>query len=121
MSPSCPHRAMTRQNDGPGRSEECHNSGIEIVPSIDRTDWIEPIWKMLWSNKALLAVLWEMNPGHPNLLPASFEPPRDGSYIRKPLLAREGANITVVKDGRVIAETGGDYGEEGFIYQALYD
>ena len=24
--------------------------------------WIEPVWKMLWSNKALLAVLWELFP-----------------------------------------------------------
>jgi len=95
--------------------------GPRIAECYGAMQWIEPIWKMLWSNKALLAVLWEMAPGHPNLLPASFEPPRDGSYIRKPLLAREGANVTVVKDGRVIAETGGEYGEEGFIYQALYD
>lgn len=26
-----------------------------------RTCWIEPAWKMLLSNKALLAVLWELN------------------------------------------------------------
>ena len=95
--------------------------GPHIAECYDAMQWIEPVWKMLWSNKALLAVLWEMAPGHPNLLPAYFEPLRDGSYVRKPLLAREGANVTVVKDGRVIAETGGDYGEEGFIYQALYD
>ncbi len=35
-----------------------------------RTQWIEPIWKMLWSNKALLAVLWELYPDHDLLLPA---------------------------------------------------
>ena len=29
--------------------------------------WMEPIWKMLWSNKALLAILWELFPRHPNL------------------------------------------------------
>lgn len=95
--------------------------GPHIAECYDQMQWIEPIWKMLWSNKALLAILWEMYPGHPNLLPAFFEPPTSGSYVRKPLLAREGGNVTVVKDGRVIAETGGDYGEEGFIYQALYD
>ena len=32
--------------------------------------WIEPAWKMLWSNKGLLAILWELFPGHSNLLPA---------------------------------------------------
>ncbi len=27
--------------------------------------WVEPLWKTLLSNKAILAVLWEMYPGHP--------------------------------------------------------
>ena len=40
------------------------------------------------------------------------------SWVRKPLLGREGANITLHRpDGDV--ETGGDYGAEGFIYQDL--
>ena len=34
---------------------------------------VEPAWKMLLSSKALMAILWELNPGHPNLLPASFD------------------------------------------------
>ena len=38
-----------------------------------QTTWIEPIWKMLWSNKGLLPVLWRLYPDHPNLLPAFFE------------------------------------------------
>ncbi len=40
---------------------------------------IEPAWKMVAANKAILAVLWEMYSGHPHLLPAfmdrrAFEP-----------------------------------------------
>ena len=38
-----------------------------------QTLWIEPIWKMLWSNKGILPVLWRLFPDHPNLLPAFFE------------------------------------------------
>ena len=34
----------------------------------------EPIWKMLLSNKALLPLLWELYPYHPNLLNADFKP-----------------------------------------------
>ena len=34
---------------------------------------VEPPWKMLLSNKAILPVLWEMFPDHPNLLPAAFD------------------------------------------------
>ncbi len=41
------------------------------------TLWIEPLWKMLLSNKALLAILWELFPDHPNLLPAHLDGPRD--------------------------------------------
>ena len=44
---------------------------------------VEPAWKMLLSNKAILPVLWEMFPGHPNLLAASFEPGRFSSdYVK---------------------------------------
>jgi len=83
------------------------------------TLWIEPAWKMLLSNKGLLPVLWELYPRHPYLLEARFDSP--GllmSWVRKPLLGREGANITLHQPGRDL-ETGGDYGAEGFIYQDL--
>lgn len=96
------------------------DSGAEIVSSIPGMDWIEPIWKMMWSNKGLLAILWQMFPGHPNLLPAYLDGPRDlNSYVRKPLLSREGANICIhLANGRVI-ETGGPYGGGRTVYQAI--
>jgi glutathionylspermidine synthase len=72
----------------------------------------------MWSNKALLAVLWEMFPDHPNLLAAYLDGPRDlQRYVKKPKMAREGANITYVGDTRI--ETAGDYGQEGAVFQAL--
>jgi glutathionylspermidine synthase len=92
--------------------------GPQLIQTYQDVQWIEPIWKMMWSNKALLAVLWEMFPDHPNLLPAYLDGPRDlQRYVKKPKMAREGANILYLGDSRV--ETGGDYGEEGFVYQAL--
>ena len=84
------------------------------------TLWIEPIWKMMWSNKALLPILWELFPDHPNLLPAFLEP-AGGDYVRKPMLSREGANVTIVRAGRSVIETEGDYGDGGFIYQQVYE
>ena len=80
---------------------------------------IEPAWKMVLSNKVALALLWEMAAGHPNLLPTSLDP-RDivGPVVRKPIFGREGANVQVIQGGRVVAESGGDYGAEGFVYQA---
>jgi glutathionylspermidine synthase len=81
--------------------------------------WIEPAWKMLLSNKGLLPVLWNLFPHHPNLLEASWtEPHADRSWVRKPLLGREGANITLHRPAGSF-ETPGDYGEEGFVYQDL--
>jgi glutathionylspermidine synthase len=84
------------------------------------TCFIEPAWKMLLSNKAILPVLWEMYPDHPNLLAAYFTPQKFASdFVKKPLLSREGANIDIrTASGDVV--TGGDYGEEGFVYQAYH-
>ena len=79
---------------------------------------IEPPWKMLLSTKGLLPILWELNPGHPNLLPAAFDRWRiSGDYVQKPRYSREGANISVYRGADVVRE-GGSYGEEGWVYQA---
>jgi glutathionylspermidine synthase len=89
---------------------------LDLAP---RMIWIEPIWKMMWSNKALLAVLWEMFPDHPNLLEAHLDGARSMTeFVKKPLLSREGANITLhTRAGE--SSTAGSYGAEGHIYQAL--
>lgn len=83
--------------------------GEHVMDTLDNgggtgtTCWIEPAWKMLLSNKALLAILWERNPGHPNLLPAYLDGPRElattGGYVAKPLLGREGAGVSVHEAG----------------------
>lgn len=79
---------------------------------------LEPAWKMILSNKAILALLWEMFEGHPNLLPASLEQGaiKDG-YVKKPIFSREGENVTICAKGWTF-ETPGTYGDEGSIYQA---
>ncbi|OLR93128.1 glutathionylspermidine synthase family protein [Actinokineospora bangkokensis] len=93
--------------------------GEHVVASQPGTLWVEPLWKMLLSNKAILAVLWEMYPGHPNLLPAFLDQPGLlTEYVRKPRLGREGANIQIVAPGYE-TQTGGVYGQEGFVYQAF--
>jgi len=83
------------------------------------TLWMEPAWKMLLSNKGILPALWNLYPRHPYLLEASFEGPGlMMSWVKKPLLGREGANITMHQPGRDL-ETPGTYGAEGYIYQDL--
>lgn len=95
--------------------------GPNLVRTAGRVQWMEPAWKMLLSNKGILPILWERNPGHPNLLPAyrdefMFRQGVD-AYVVKPLLSREGANIRIVSPWHPTAASGGDYGEEGFVYQ----
>ncbi|MEN9925916.1 MAG: hypothetical protein RL268_2042, partial [Pseudomonadota bacterium] len=95
--------------------------GEAILPHMGSTVWIEPVWKMLWSNKAVLAVLWEMFPGHPNLLPASFDAhAMQGDYVSKPVHSREGANIEVVRKGQVLARSEGGYSRNRLVFQELY-
>lgn len=94
--------------------------GVHIINDVNQCHWIEPSWKMLLSNKAILAILWELFPNHPLLLPAYFDKPDYlKNYVRKPILSREGANIEMYFDNQKIYETSGEYGEEGFIYQEL--
>ena len=94
--------------------------GNYIMHDINEAQWIEPSWKMILSNKAILPILWKLFPNHPNLLECYFDSPKNLlDYVRKPLLSREGANITLYKKHATTHQTSGDYGAEGYIYQAL--
>lgn len=80
---------------------------------------LEPAWKMLLSNKAILAVLWEMFPTSPYLLPAYRDPARlTGDYVRKPIPSREGANVALRRNAGAMI-TPDTYGREGYVYQAF--
>jgi len=84
------------------------------------TRWLEPPWKALLSNKALLPLLWKLFPDHPNLLPASWNSlPK--KCVRKPVLGREGANISILEYGQILAATPGDYAAGPFIYQQFHE
>jgi len=87
---------------------------------------IEPLWKLLLSNKGLLPVLWQLYEGHPNLLAAYFDDDAGKrylgkNYVKKPIFSREGANVTIIDS----AHTGGQlkvdgpYGDEAMIAQQL--
>ncbi|KAI1413988.1 Glutathionylspermidine synthase [Hypoxylon sp. FL1857] len=90
------------------------------------TVWIEAPYKMLWSNKTLFAVLWDLFKDDPRskwLLPTYFEDEAPASltkFARKPIFAREGADILLQADGQVIQDAAtGVYGKEGYIVQEL--
>ena len=88
------------------------------------TLFIEPAWKSILSNKAMLPLLWERNEGHPNLLPTYFEyspEGRDmsrGPHVRKPFFSREGADISLYDGQQRHRGPDEGYGAEGAIVQA---
>ena len=116
--------------------------GQHALDTYQQMRWIEPIWKLLLSNKGILPILWQLYPNHELLLPAFLDeaPVHPGAwqpvvlpgtqpppplaphglrdYIRKPLFSREGANITVVRNGTPVVSTGGPYTGCGIV-QAL--
>ncbi len=94
--------------------------GKHIPEDSNRALWIEPAWKMILSNKAILPVLWELYPDCPYLLAAYFEEGKLANYVKKPILSREGANIDLVMNTISLQKTGGEYGAEGFIYQDMF-
>lgn len=84
--------------------------------------WIEPAWKMILSNKAILPILWELFPNSPYILECYTEAENTlQNYVRKPILSREGANVQIYKNGYLEEQTKGEYGAEGFICQALFE
>lgn len=123
-------------NDGAGEYRDLDDQKITTLCKLYPWEWImrdpfgahvaasgtlflEPPWKMVLSNKGLLPILWELFPESPWLLPAYFDGPHDlAEWARKPLLSREGANVTVhTRAGEFASE--GAYGAEGFVYQQL--
>lgn len=91
--------------------------GPLALGNLHATGWIEPPWKCLLANKAILAILWELFPGHPNLLPAFLDGPGAlTAYARKPIFGREGANVALVTPSSSYAQPG-PYGAEGWVYQ----
>ncbi len=106
--------------------------------------FLEPAWKALLSNKGLLPILWQMFEGHPNLLPAFFEKDIEqamagqgpvatdvadafdraeaqlaAGYVRKPILSREGASVTIFESGEIVERAeNNEYAEHPRIIQA---
>jgi len=86
--------------------------------------WIEPIWKLLLSNKGILPILWELYPNHDYLLESKFVPATksgapDPGWVRKPLHSREGSNIIITTPHGKTIQTDGPYTDRLLIDQRL--
>lgn len=95
-------------------------SDIMFHPSVTV---IEPFWKIIPSNKALLAVLWEMFPNHPYLLRTSFDLTSElasGKYVSKPISGRLGENVSIHELGGLIEGKEGHFGSNSCIFQEFF-
>lgn len=88
-------------------------------PHLIRTSlkWLEPPWKILLSNKAIMAVLWELFPDSPYLLETTLTP-LAGDSVRKPCQSREGQGVEISLSGQIVA--GYHESESGTIYQRYH-
>lgn len=89
--------------------------------------FIEPPWKHLLSNKALMALLWKRCPYHPALTPCVLDGPLEKvpRIVRKPVHGREGCNVEIRRSGTVVHATAGPYSgrcvEQAFVESPLHD
>ena len=94
--------------------------GKNLISIINNVDFIEPIWKMILSNKGFMAILWELYPNHENLLETSFSSIQK-PFVKKPLLSREGEGISIeFVDGVGTSIPSENYGGT-YIYQKYFD
>lgn len=91
--------------------------------------FLEPSWKLILSNKAILPLLWHLFPDHKFLLPAAFDDDspeakklRRAAHVRKPIFGREGGSVSIVDpNGQQQPVTNESwYGREGFVLQSLH-
>lgn len=78
------------------------NEGFGSNLLVSNTRWLEPPWKVILSNKAIMAVLWKLFPNSPYLLETSIHPLR-GSVVQKPRQSREGDGVEISVGGETIA------------------
>jgi glutathionylspermidine synthase len=83
--------------------------------------WIEPAYKAILSNKMLLHYLYELFPDSPYIMPCKWGRPITASFVKKPVFSREGANITIVKNGTMLEYSDGEYGAEGYVFQEYFE
>ena len=83
---------------------------------------LNPAYTLLFQSKGIMKILWDLYPNHPLLLRSSFEPLANTKQIKKPFLAREGANVEIIDaNGKILASQDGEYANQKFLYQEYFD
>ncbi|MGB7443187.1 MAG: glutathionylspermidine synthase family protein [Coleofasciculaceae cyanobacterium] len=74
---ACYHFSAQEIDELEAVTELLHHMCLEAVEFVireNRFSQLEPAWKLILSNKAILPILWELFPNHPNLLPSYYDP-----------------------------------------------
>lgn len=83
---------------------------------------LNPAYTLLFQSKGIMKILWDLYPNHPLLLESSFEPLNGKKQVKKPFLAREGANVSIINsDGSIEIQNDGEYANDKFLYQEFAD
>ena len=83
---------------------------------------LNPAYTLLFQSKGIMKILWDLYPNHPLLLRSSFEPLTNLKQVKKPFLAREGANVEIIDaNGKILASQDGEYTNQKFLYQEYFD
>lgn len=83
---------------------------------------LNPAYTLLFQSKGIMKILWDLYPNHPLLLESSFEPLNGKKQVKKPFLAREGANVSIINsDGSIEIQNDGEYANGKFLYQEFAD
>lgn len=87
---------------------------VEALPRC-RTRILPGAWTRLVADKTMMALLWHMEPGAPNLLPTFLERPATGAFVAKPRRGWDGEHVYLP------GQTPGDVPEQAMgplLYQA---
>lgn len=88
----------------------------------DKVIILNPAYTMLFQSKAMLKILWDLNPGHPLLLKTTFSGDdfrRKEAYVSKVIYGREGSNITIFDQyGDTKEWNEGEYSKYPSVFQA---
>ena len=90
--------------------------GINALLGQKDCQWIEPVWKMLLSNKAILPILYQLFPSSPYILKAFMNDAHGMTrYAKKATHGREGSNVEIY--GKTSEKREGPYAESGYVFQ----
>lgn len=91
---------------------------LDAMRSWGQTRVLNPAYTLLFQSKGTMALLYELFPDSPYLLPTAFEPLDAVAQVSKKMFGREGANMALLdSDGTLLSRTDGPYDHHKTIYQ----